>query len=122
MKTTEKEIASNQVQNSVLIEINQENLKSLIYTFRDKQVMLDSDLAAIYGYSTKAFNLQVKNNFERFDEEIFMFQLNEAEVESLRFKISTSNDDDVLKSKNLTSKRAVEDMLRTLSQNKASIC
>ena len=41
--------------------------------------MLDADLAEIYGYSTKAFNQQVKNNIERFAED-FRFQLSEAEI------------------------------------------
>lgn len=44
--------------------------------------MLDFDLAEIYGYSTKTFNQQVKNNIERFDDD-FRFQLNESEVEAL---------------------------------------
>ena len=44
--------------------------------------MLDKDLAEIYGYTTKAFNQQVKNNIEKFDED-FMFQLTKEEVEKL---------------------------------------
>ena len=52
--------------------------------------MLDVDLAAIYGYSTKDFNRQVKNNIERFDED-FRFQLTTEEVNYLRCKISTTN-------------------------------
>lgn len=42
--------------------------------------MLDADLAKIYGYTTKAFNQQVKNNIEKFDED-FMFQLTDEEVQ-----------------------------------------
>jgi len=53
--------------------------------------MLDADLAAIYGYSTSQFNLQVKHNFERFDEEDFMFQLNDQEFANLMLKFSTSS-------------------------------
>ena len=51
--------------------------------------MLDSDLAEIYGYSTKAFNQQVKNNIERFAED-FRFQLSKKEVEELRSKNLTA--------------------------------
>ena len=52
--------------------------------------MLDMDLADIYGYSTKDFNRQVKNNIEKFDQD-FMFQLNDEEYENLRCKNSTSS-------------------------------
>ena len=52
--------------------------------------MLDSDLAEIYGYSTKAFNQQVKNNIEKFDDD-FRFQLNDEEfAKLLRSKKLTS--------------------------------
>ena len=67
-----------------------EEVESLIYHIRGVQVMLGSDLAAIYGYSTKRFNEQIKNNIERFDED-FMFQLTEMEMQNLRSKISTSS-------------------------------
>lgn len=70
--------------------ISNEEIKSLIYTIRGKQVMLDSDVAMLYGYKTKALNLSVKRNIERFPEE-FCFQLTQKEVESLRFQIETSN-------------------------------
>ncbi len=60
-----------------------EDIRSRIYTIRGEQVMLDSDLAEIYGYETKNFNRQVRNNIEKFDEEDFMFQLNKEEVEQL---------------------------------------
>ena len=51
-----------------LVILNEENIKDKIYTIRGKQVMIDSDLATIYGYTTKAFNQQVKRNIERFDQ------------------------------------------------------
>ena len=54
--------------------IDENMLKSRIHTIRGLKVMLDADLAEIYGYSTKAFNQQVKNNIEKFDED-FRFQL-----------------------------------------------
>ena len=52
--------------------------------------MLDRDLAKIYGYSTKDFNRQVKNNIEKFEQD-FMFQLTDEECEILRCKNSTSS-------------------------------
>ena len=62
--------------------IDENMLKSRIYTIRGLKVMLDADLAEIYGYSTKAFNRQVKNNIEKFDED-FRFQLSNSEIEEL---------------------------------------
>jgi len=52
--------------------------------------MLDADLAALYGYSTKQFNRQVKNNVEKFDTD-FMFELTAEEFENLRCKNCTSS-------------------------------
>ena len=62
--------------------ISNDDIKSKIYTIRGMQVMLDSDLAEIYGYETKNFNRQVKNNIERFDSD-FMFQLTSEDIENL---------------------------------------
>ena len=74
---------------SSITEISEENFKNLIYEVRGQQVMLDTDLAQIYGYSTKAFNQQVKNNIEKFDAD-FMFQLTKNEQdEILRSKFLT---------------------------------
>lgn len=70
--------------------ISESDLKRKIYIIRGVQVMLDMDLAEIYGYETKRFNEQVKNNIERFDDD-FRFQLTDAEVKDLRSKISTTN-------------------------------
>ena len=76
--------------NNKLIIIDESTLKNKIYTIRGQQVMLDFDLAEIYGYTTKAFNQQVKNNIERFPND-FRFQLTRTEVEELsRSKILTS--------------------------------
>lgn len=71
-------------------EINAEYLKGYIYNIRGVRVMLDMDLAQIYGYSTKDFNRQVKNNIEKFEQD-FMFQLSDEECEILRCKNSTSS-------------------------------
>lgn len=76
---------------SSIIEINPQSFKDMIYTFRGQQVMIDSDLAAIYGYDTGQFNLQVKHNIERFDEDEFMFQLTDEEFAILKLKKSTSS-------------------------------
>ena len=64
-------------------------LKSKIYNIRGVQVMLDADLAEIYGYTTKNFNRQIKNNIERFDNDM-RFQLNETEYDFLRCNFCTS--------------------------------
>ena len=54
-----------------------------IYTIRGVQVMLDFDLAELYGYQTKNFNRQVKNNLAKFEGDDFMFQLTNEEVKEL---------------------------------------
>ena len=74
-----------------LIIINQDNIKDLIYEIRGQKVMLDFDLARIYGYETKRFNEQVKNNIHKFPED-FIFQLQNNEMDYiLRSKKSTAN-------------------------------
>ena len=60
-----------------------EDIRAKIYVIRGVQVMLDYDLAAIYGYETKSLNRQVKNNIEKFEDEDFMFQLTKDEAENL---------------------------------------
>ena len=77
------------MENEIII-LDENDLKNKIYIIRGVQVMLDSDLAEIYGYETKRFNEQVKNNIERFDED-FRFQLTQDEVDVLRSKFSTTN-------------------------------
>ena len=71
--------------------ITVEDIRSLVYTIRGQQVMLDSDLAEIYGYELRAMNQQVKRNIERFPED-FMFQLTKDEVELVKSQIVTSRD------------------------------
>lgn len=73
-----------------VIEISEEYLKDRLYNIRGQRVMLDVDLAEIYGYDTKGFNRQVKNNIEKFDSD-FMFELSDEEVEDLRCKNCTAN-------------------------------
>ena len=68
--------------NITTIELTEESIESLVFEIRGKKVMLDCDLAKIYGYTTKAFNQQVKNNIEKFPED-FMFQLTLDEIEQI---------------------------------------
>ena len=68
------------------------NIESLIRVIRGQQVMLDSDLAMLYGVETKRLNEQVKRNLNRFPED-FMFQLTHDEAVSLRSQIVTLNEE-----------------------------
>jgi hypothetical protein len=72
-----------------LNKVGADQLGQLIYEIRGQRVMLDSDLAKIYGVPTKSLNLAVKRNSERFPKD-FMFQLTKEEAGSLRFQIETS--------------------------------
>ncbi len=67
-------------------------LERRIYSVRNQRVMLDSDLAELYGVETKALNQAVKRNNGRFPED-FMFQLNQEENAGLRSQIVTANPD-----------------------------
>jgi hypothetical protein len=67
------------------------NIESLIRIIRGQQVMLDSDLAMLYGVETKALNQAVKRNINRFPED-FMFQLTKDEAVCLRSQIVTLNE------------------------------
>ncbi len=85
--------------------IDENLLKDKIYLIRGVQVMLDSDLAEIYGYTTKRLNEQVKNNIEKFDEEDLMFRLSDDEVKELSKSKNFTLNEDFLRSKILTSKQ-----------------
>ena len=65
-----------------LVIIDEESIKDLIYEIRGEKVMLDFDLARIYGYETFMFNRQVRRNIERFPPD-FMFQLTKEEANQL---------------------------------------
>lgn len=67
-----------------------EPIKQKIYVIRGQRVMLDFDLATMYGVETRALNQAVKRNIERFPED-FMFQLTKGEYEILKSQIATSN-------------------------------
>ena len=68
--------------------INETNIENMIYEIRGKQVMLDSDLAMLYGVETKRINEAVKNNIEKFPER-FSWIITKDEWSVLRSKIST---------------------------------
>lgn len=72
-----------------LVGIPDEVVLNKIYLIRNQKVMLDSDLAELYGVETKRLNEQVRRNLERFPED-FMFQLTQEESESLRSQFATS--------------------------------
>ena len=71
--------------------VSAEDIRGKVYVVRGKKVMLDADLAAIYGYETKNFNRQVKNNAEKFEGDDFMFELTKEEYDDLRCKNFTSS-------------------------------
>ena len=69
--------------------ITTDDIRSKMYILRGQQVMLDQDLAEIYGYQVKNLNQQVKRNLTRFPED-FMFQLTKEEVELVKSQFVTS--------------------------------
>ena len=90
--TTEdrKEVLSqNQIETPV-VEIVQPAIEKLIYVIRDKQVMIDSDLAMLYQVETGALNRAVKRNIKRFPDD-FRFQLTVEEYENLKCQIGISS-------------------------------
>lgn len=86
-----------------LIVYNSASIQKKIYTIRNVQIMLDSDLAEFYGVETKQINRAVKRNIDRFPKE-FMFQISDDEWESLRYQIGTL-DNDSLRNQNGTLKQ-----------------
>lgn len=72
-----------------LLVIDSKTVQNLIYTIRGQQVMLDSDLAELYGYEVKRLNEQVKRNINRFPED-FMFRLTMEEIEFVKSQFATS--------------------------------
>jgi len=75
---------------SLIVPVTPEFVERRIHLIRGKKVMLDSDLAELYQIPTKSLNLAVKRNIRRFPED-FMFQLNKAEFENLKFQFETSS-------------------------------
>ena len=81
--------------NEIIVpELNNETIESMIYIVRGEKVMLDFELAKIYGYTTKAFNQQVKRNIDKFPEDL-MFKLSKEETDTIsRSQIVTKKFDD----------------------------
>lgn len=71
------------------MNIKLDQIQSKIYLIRGYQVMLDSDLAELYGAETKVLNQSVRRNLKRFPDD-FMFQLTKDEYEALKSQIVTS--------------------------------
>jgi hypothetical protein len=72
--------------------ISEETISNKIYFIRNQKVMLDRDLALLYGIETKVLKQAVKRNVSRFPED-FMFELNKTEFENWRSQFVTSNSD-----------------------------
>lgn len=90
--TTEdrKEVLSQNQIEAPVVEIVQPAIEKLIYVIRDKQVMIDSDLAMLYQVETGALNRAVKRNIKRFPDD-FRFQLTVEEYENLKCQIGISS-------------------------------
>jgi hypothetical protein len=85
------------------------NIESMIHVIRGQQVMLDSNLAMLYGVETKRLNEQVKRNINRFPED-FMFQLTKEEASRLRSQIVTSNNEGASRSQIATIKQGPDNL------------
>lgn len=88
-----------------------DNIRNKIYEIRGQKVMLDRDLAALYGVETRRLNEQVKRNVERFPED-FMFRLTKGEWEILKLQIATSNLPDNQKDNNWKSQIATSNSIK----------
>ncbi|MBQ7614312.1 MAG: ORF6N domain-containing protein [Butyrivibrio sp.] len=73
-----------------IVEVTEEYLRERLYEIRGKRVLLDADLATIYGYTTKQLNQQAKRNIRKFPED-FMFQATDEEVNLLWSQNATAN-------------------------------
>lgn len=71
-------------------DLSRKSIEAMIYEIRGMRVMLDSDLADLYGVSTKRLNEQVKRNLERFPDD-FLIVPNSQELEELRSQFATTN-------------------------------
>ena len=97
------------------MEHNVESIRNKIYEIRGQRVMLDFDLAELYGVETRALNQAVKRNIERFPED-FMFQLTKGELEILTNQILRSekvseNTENISKGSNLISQIVISKFL-----------
>ena len=90
MTLEKKNVKAQAKPNMEVTIIDERTIRDKIYEVRGVKVMLDFELAEIYGYSTRAFNQQVKNNIEKFDDD-FRFQLTKDEFQNLMSKNLTSS-------------------------------
>jgi hypothetical protein len=72
------------------ILVTEQKILNKIYVLRNEKVMIDKDLAEMYGVETKQLKRQVRRNIERFPKD-FMFALTKKEFENLRSQIGTSS-------------------------------
>ena len=87
---TQKDTAITTQNNNTELKSNTD-IQNMIYTVRNQQIMLDSDLADMYQVETKRLNERVKRNIERFPE-TFCFQLTKEEYDNLRSQFATSSE------------------------------
>ena len=80
--------------------VTMENISNKVYVIRGKQVMLDRDLAEIYGYEVRSLNQQVKRNISRFPED-FMFKLSDEELIELSWSQNVTLKENVGRGKNI---------------------
>lgn len=88
------------------IHLEEIDIKSLIHVVRGQQVMLDSDLAMLYGVETRSLNQSVKRNIRRFPDD-FMFQLTNIEWSIMRAQIGIANISDNQTGLSLTSQNVI---------------
>jgi hypothetical protein len=101
-----------------------QSIQNRIYEIRGERVMLDRDLASLYGVETKSLNLAVKRNIDRFPPD-FMFQLTKEEFDSLRFQFETLKNEGFSRSQIVTLKPGRGNILNTYHMpltNKAFPC
>lgn len=79
-----------EISNTEWVTVNSVQVQQMIHIIRGERVILDRDLAQLYGVETKVLNKQVQRNIERFPED-FMFQLTNQEFANLRFQNGTSS-------------------------------
>lgn len=87
-------------------DINLQQIENMVYIIRNKQVMLDSDLALLYKVETKMLNRAVKRNLKRFPDD-FCFQLTQEEYDVLWYQIGTAKSTDVKKTDNRGGRRTL---------------
>jgi hypothetical protein len=91
-------------------EIGLAKIESMIYIIREQKVMLDSDLAELYGIETKALKRAIRRNMNRFPSD-FMFEMSDEELKNWRYQFGTSNSSKMGQS-NCTSFRIYQHVLR----------